>query len=217
MKFHPTFCNFFPGPYCAEKIHTSTFVCCLHPGKEARPYTNHKKKIRGRKAKTFCFPKIGFVHSRSKTYCALLLGYFCLKFLPDIIHCVYWVVAEIWAPESSHKIRNKFLIHHCPGWKEGSFVCETVWFFSWVNTHPFDLKSVAFCPKIQWRFLRGILGTKPFRENFSEILFKPRLSSGKTCEISPYFLQFFSGPYCAEKINTSTFVCFLKPGKESRP
>ena len=27
---------------------------------------------------------------------------------------------------------------------------ETVWFFSWVNTHPFDLKFVAFCPKLSW-------------------------------------------------------------------
>jgi len=26
-------------------------------------------------------------------------------------------------------------------------VCETFSFFSWVNTHPFDLKVVAFCPK----------------------------------------------------------------------
>jgi len=26
-------------------------------------------------------------------------------------------------------------------------VCETVSFFSWVNTHPFYLKFVAFCPK----------------------------------------------------------------------
>jgi len=31
---------------------------------------------------------------------------------------------------------------------------------------------------------------KLFRENFSEILWKPRLSSTKTCEISPYFWQF---------------------------
>ena len=32
-----------------------------------------------------------------------------------------------------------------------------------------------------------------FWENFSEILCKPRLSSTKTCEIWPYFLQFYSG------------------------
>jgi len=37
VKFHPTFCNFILSPYCAEKINTSTFVRCLHPGKEARP------------------------------------------------------------------------------------------------------------------------------------------------------------------------------------
>jgi len=34
---------------------------------------------------------------------------------------------------------------------------------------------------------------KLLRENFSEILCKPRLSSSKTCEISPYFLQYFFG------------------------
>ena len=37
VKFRPTFWNFIPGPYCGEKIHTSTFISCLHPGKEARP------------------------------------------------------------------------------------------------------------------------------------------------------------------------------------
>ena len=26
-------------------------------------------------------------------------------------------------------------------------MCETVWLFSWVNTHPFDLKFVAFYPE----------------------------------------------------------------------
>ena len=26
-------------------------------------------------------------------------------------------------------------------------MCETIEFFSWVNTHPLDLKFVAFCPK----------------------------------------------------------------------
>jgi len=108
---------------------------------------NHKKKIRGRKARTFCFRKTSFVHPRSGTYYALLLGYFGLKILPEVLHCVYWVLAEIWAPDSSHKIGNKFFVHHCQDWKEGSCVWETVWFFSWTNTHSLDLKFVAFCPK----------------------------------------------------------------------
>jgi len=108
---------------------------------------NHKMKIRGRKVRTFCFRKTDFVHSRSWTYYALLLGYFVLKFLPDIRQCVYCVSAEVWAPDSSHKICNKLFIRHCQSWNEGSFVCKIVWLFSWVNTHPFDLKFVAFCPK----------------------------------------------------------------------
>jgi len=28
---------FILGQYCAEKFHTSTSICCLHPGKEAHP------------------------------------------------------------------------------------------------------------------------------------------------------------------------------------
>jgi len=106
-----------------------------------------KKKIRGRKFRTFCFWKTSFVHSWFGTYYALLLGWFCLKFLLDVCHCVYWVFVENWVSDLSHKIGNKFFIDHCQGWKLGSFVCEAVWLFSWVNTHPFDLKFVAFFPK----------------------------------------------------------------------
>jgi len=67
VKFCLSFWNIILGPYCAEKIHTSTFICCLHPGKEARPLKYHKKKIRGRKARKFCFWKTSFVHRRSGT------------------------------------------------------------------------------------------------------------------------------------------------------
>jgi len=108
---------------------------------------NHKKKIRGSKARTFCFRKTSLVHPRSGTSYALQLRCFGLKFLPDVLYHVYWVLATISAPYSSHKIGNKFFIHHCQDGKEGSFVCETVWFFSWANTHPFDVKFVAFYPK----------------------------------------------------------------------
>jgi len=148
VKFRPTFWNCILGPYCGEKIHTSTSISCLHPSKKASPWTNHKKKIRRRKARTFCFRKTSFVHSRSGTYYALLLGHSGLKFLPDLRHRVYWFLAETWALDSSHNIGNKFFNHHCLVSKEGSFVCETVWFFSWVNTRTFDLKFVVFCPKL---------------------------------------------------------------------
>jgi len=112
-----------------------------------------------------------------------------MKFLPDVRHCVYWVWAEIWGPDSSHRIGNKFFIDQCQSWKEGSFVCETIWFFrgrilirlTW-NLSRFVANSVEI---LTWNFRK-----KLFRENFSEILCKPRLSFTKTCEISPYFRQF---------------------------
>jgi len=47
--------------------------------------------------------------------------------------------------------------------------------------------------QIQWRFLREISGQNHFGRIFQKFCAKPRLSSSKTCEILPYFLQFFSG------------------------
>jgi len=58
-----------------------------------------------------------------------------------------------------------------------------------VNTHPFDLKFVAFCPTLSGDFYVKFQ-EKLFRESFSEIFCRPKVSSNKTCEISPYFLQF---------------------------
>jgi len=175
-----------------------------------------QKEDRGRKARTFCYRKTGFVHSRSGTYCFLLLGYFGLKFLPDIRHCFYWVLAEIWAPDSSHKIRNKFPIHHYPGWKEGSFVYESVWFFSgWILIR-LTWNLSRFVPN-SLEILTRNFRKKPFLENFSEILCKPRLSLAKLVKFRLTFCNLFPAPYCAEKIRTSPFVCCLHPGKEARP
>ena len=52
---------------------------------------------------------------------------------------------------------------------------------------------------------------KPFRENFSEILWKPRLSSSKTCEISRCFLQFFSGSVLRWKNSRKCFRVLFAP------
>jgi len=100
-----------------------------------------------KKSQDFFFLKTRFGNSWSGSYYALFLGSLGLEILSDIRHCVYCVLAKIWVLDSSHKILNKFFIHHCQSWKEASFVCETVWFFSKVNTHPFDVKFVAFCSK----------------------------------------------------------------------
>jgi len=52
---------------------------------------------------------------------------------------------------------------------------------------------------------------KPYRENFSEILCKPRLSSSKTCEISPYFLKFFSASVLRWKNSHRYFRMLFAP------
>ena len=56
--------------------------------------------------------------------------------------------------------------------------------FTW-NLSPFVPNWVEI---LSWNFRK-----KPFRKNFSEILCKPRLSSTETCEMPPYFLQFYYG------------------------
>jgi len=140
----------------------------------------------------FFFRKTSFVHSRSGNYYALLLGCFRLKFLPDILHCVYWVLAEIWAPDSSEKIGNKVFIDRCQGWKGGSFVSETSWFFSWVNTHPFELKFVAFVPNSV-----EILTLNFGKKNISEEFFRSfHANQGyplpKLVKFRPTFCNFYS-------------------------
>jgi len=162
--------------------------------------------IRGRKPRTLSFQKTSFVHPRSGTYYALLFGYFGLKFLPDVLHRVYWVLDEIWAPDSSLKIGNKFFIHQYQNWKKGLFVCETVWFFSWANTHSFYLKFVYFCLKfsgdayvefqektMSGKFFKIFVQTKTilYRNlwNFallSEILFWVRIALKKFTQVLSY-------------------------------
>jgi len=44
--------------------------------------------------------------------------------------------------------------------------------------------------RIQWRFFRGVSRKNYFGRIFQKFSRKPRLSSTKTCEISPYFLHF---------------------------
>jgi len=69
--------------------------------------------------------------------------------------------------------------------------------------------------RIQSRFLRGISGKNYFGTIFLKFCEKPRLSSSKICEISPYSLQFYSGSILCWKIAKkitqvlSCVVCIL--------
>jgi len=142
---------------------------------------------------------------------------FWCEILRNVRHYVYCVLADIWAPDSSHKLGNKYFIDHCQGLKEGSFVCETVWFFSWVNTHPFDLKFFAFVPNsgdiLTWNSRK-----KLFWGNFLEIFVQTNAFLYRNLKnFALLSAIFILRPYCAEKIHASTFICFFHPYKEARP
>jgi len=68
---------------------------------------------------------------------------------------------------------------------------------------------------LAWNFRKKKTILGEFFRNFRA--YQGYLSSTKTCEISPYFLQFLFCVRCVEKIHTSTFICCLHPGKEARP
>jgi len=85
-------------------------------------------------------------------------------------------------------------------------LCETVWFFSWVNTHPFDLKFVAFCPEFSGDFYVEFQERTISEEFFNQtnvILYQ------NLWNFALYFAIFILCPFCAEKIHTSTLICFL--------
>jgi len=62
------------------------------------------------------------------------------------------------------------------------FVCGWILICLTWNLSRFVQNSVAI---LMWNFRKNL-----FQEIFSEMLCRPRLSSTKTCEISPYFQQF---------------------------
>jgi len=85
-NFAQHFAVFILRLYCTEKIHTCTFICCLHTGKEARPQTNHKKKIRGKKLQDVLF----------------LENRFCSLSVWDLLRLTTWVFwYEIFTRRSS--------------------------------------------------------------------------------------------------------------------
>jgi len=101
---------------------------------------------------------------------------------------------------------------------KGMFVC--VWnclIFLWVNTDPFGLKFVAFCPKSSgdsWVEFQEKTIPEEFFRNFIQtkaILYRNMWNSGLIFAIS------FWVRIALKKIHTSTFVCFLHSGKGARP
>jgi len=88
-----------------------------------------------------------------------------LKFLPDIRHCVYWVLAEIWAPDSPTRLTINFLFISVRAERKVRLCAKLFDFFlGWIlirltwNLSSFVPNSVEI---LTWNF-----GKKLFRENF---------------------------------------------------
>jgi len=150
------------------------------------------------------------------SYYALLLGYFGLKFLPDIRHCVYWVLTEVWAPNSSHKIGNKSFIRHCEGLKEGSFVWGCLIFF--VGEYSSVLPEICrVLSQIKWRFLGWISGKNCSGKFFQKFYANHDYRVLKLVKFQFNFCNFILGPYCVEKKFTQALsYVVLHPRKEAR-
>jgi len=173
MKFRHTSWNFILGPYCVEKIRTSNFICCLPPGKEAHPQTNHKKKIRGRKGWTFFFGKpVLFTLGQGLTSpysLGILVSNFYQTFVTVSIEC--WLRFEAQIRPTGFAINFLFITARA---ERKVRLCVKLFYFfpRWIlirvnwNLARFSPNSVEF---LKWNF-----GKKLFRENFPEILLKTK-------------------------------------------
>jgi len=86
-----------------------------------------------------------------------------------------------------------------------------------VNTHPFDLKPFAFCPKFSQDSYVEFQEKTISGEYLRKFMQNQGYPLQKLLKFHPIFCNFIMGPYYIEKIDTSTFICGLHPGKEERP
>ena len=114
-KFFPSFCNFILSSYYAEKfrkhLHNYFHMLFVSSQRGISKKKTQKKDIRKKSQDVLFLEKQVFQFCLISVWDLLRLipWVLDLKFLPDIPYCAYWVVAEIWASNSFHKISNDFL------------------------------------------------------------------------------------------------------------
>ena len=211
VQFWPNLCNFIMGPYCAEKKIIQALSCIV--------YTQAKRQVHKRITKRRCGEERPgrFVFGKSvlftiglglttpyssgvsvwnfyQTFATMCID-FWLRFDAQIRPTRLAISILFITAKAETKVRLCLnLINFFRGW----VLIRLTW-----NLSCFILNSVE---GLSWNFRK-----KLFRENFSEIWHKPRLSSTKTCEISPYFLQFYSGSVMRWKNSHKYFLMFFGP------
>ena len=216
VKFRPTFWNFILGPYCAEKIQTRlSYVVCTQVRRHVHKQIT-RRRYGAEKQGRFVFGKpvlftlgVGLttpyslgilVWNSYQTFITVSVE-FWLRFEPQVRPtglAINFLFITARAERKVHLCAKLF--DFFPGW----ILIRLTWNFSRFVPNSVDI--------LTWNFKK-----KLFRENFSEILCKPRLSSTKVVKFRPPFWNIILAPYCAEKIQKSTFICCLHPGKEARP
>ena len=90
-------------------------------------------------------------------------------------------------------------------------MCETLWSFSWANTHPFDLIFVAFCPKSSgdsWEEFQEKTIPGEFFRNFVQNQGYPL---PKLVKFRSNLCNFIIGPYCAAENSHKHFRMLFAP------
>jgi len=176
-----------------------------------------KKKIQGRKAMRFCFRKTSFVHSRSGTYYALLLGVLVWNFYQTFVT----VSIEFWLWFEPHIRPTRLTINIllitaraerkvCLCLKlfdffRGWILIRFTWYLSRIVQNSVQILTLNFKKKL-------------FRENFYQIFVQTKaIHYQNLWNFDLLYAIFILRPYCAVKIHAITFLCFLHPGKEAHP
>jgi len=192
VKFRPTFYKFFWDHSVlkkSEKIHTSTFICFCTLLRRHVHKQIAKRRYRDKNPRRFVYGKP--IYS---------LSGLTMRYSPDILLWNYYQTFVIVCIEFRLRFELQIcpttfaitFIHHWQSWKEGLFVCETVWFFSYVNTHPFLVKFVTFCPKFSRDSYVEFQNKTIFGEFFINFVKTKAISSTKNLWNFVLLLQFFS-------------------------
>jgi len=197
-----------------------SYVFCIQVRRHVHE-KNHKKEIKGRKVRTFFFPENHFCSLSVWNLLRLFPWIFWIEIFTRYSPlCLLSFGCDLSSKSVPQDSQENF--YSSLSVLKGRFVC--VWkcllFFSCLNTHPFDLKFDALCPKfsrhsyVEFRektilgeFFRNFVQTKAilyqnlwiFTLIFA-ILFWVRIVLKNT-----------------QKIDTSSFICCLYPSKETRP